>query len=333
MINLLAVSSNSKEVSSALAIKGVKTWKCVVACATTICIATVLYVGLAPRYTSIQVDLGRNIQETATMAGGARFTSRNVAGLVRFSINNLPTDLPVLFTRPGLEARFDSLFAVSLYADEEDNNDLKVGIVVLQFSNDQVTDHRSGQAFVTALIKKFSTKKWIRFIPDVCPAVTGRSNFIQADGKIALFEACPLDPDYTMTLTEWRTLALKGLSFEWVGDGLMATLNVKGTEDSRGVTYRASIEYEDETVRARHHAKNLAEELSRGDQQGWNSTAKHEKNHQIMLRNAKAAEIAAVDRGDKIVPRRREATGASRTDPANHSAELENPGQPSRLSR
>ena len=69
------------------------------------------------------------------------------------------------------------------------------------------------------------------------------------------------------------------------------------------MTYGVTVEYKDKIVRARRDAKNLAEKLSNGDRQGWNSTAKHEKNLEILADIAKAAELAAVERGDKIVPR------------------------------
>ncbi len=251
----------------------------------------------------MKIDLGRNIVETARASGVPSFSARNIAGLVSYSVSFLPTDLPVTFTREGLEATFSPVFSVTMYADEEDKNNLAVTLMSLQLSTGSVIDHLTGQQFVSGMKQKFSSKKWARHIPELCPAVTGRSNFIQADGTIESFEACPLDPDFTIAAAEWRTLALKGLTYEWIGDGIICTVDVKATEDSRGVTYRVTVEYKDKIVRARRDAKNLAEKLSDGDRQGWNSTAKHKKNLEIMTDIAKAAELAAVKRGDKIVQR------------------------------
>ncbi len=87
------------------------------------CFATLLFSESNSHYKSINIDLGRNIAATARDSGGAKFAMRNVAGLVSYSVNNLPADLPVRF------------------------------IVALHFSTDQVTDHTSGQAFVASLIK------------------------------------------------------------------------------------------------------------------------------------------------------------------------------------
>ena len=280
-----------------------KTWARVAAGILAACIVTILYVELSSRYTSIHVDLGRNIAQTARDSGGAKFSTRNVAGLVSYSVNNLPQELPARFTRPGFEANFDSLFAVTMYADEENENDLAVTDLVLQFSTDQVTDYRSGQAFIASLIKKFTSKNWTRFIPQFCPAVTGRSTLIRADGKIGRFGVCPLDPDDTMSYAEWQILAVEGLSYEWIGEGILATLRVNTSNDSRGITYRVSIEYENKFIRERREVKTLIEDLASGDSRGWRSTLKYHNNIKDLSAEVKAAEIAALRRGDNIVSR------------------------------
>lgn len=65
----------------------------------------------------IEINLGCNIVETARTSGVPKFGTRNVAGLVSYSVDNLPDDLTVMFARPGFEASFAPIFAVTLYAD------------------------------------------------------------------------------------------------------------------------------------------------------------------------------------------------------------------------
>lgn len=257
----------------------------------------------AKNMSEITFNLGRNIVETAKGSGVPKFTVRNVSGLVSYSVNDLPPDVIVTFSRPTLEASFTSVFAATMYADEDHKNNLIATDIVLQFSTDQVRAHNTGQEFITGIISKFTNKKWARHIPDICPAVTGRSTYTQADGTIGQFEACPLDPLHPINPTDWRTLAGTGLSYEWVGNGVIATLRVDSSEDNRGITYRATLEYVDQIIKSKRQAKNLSEKLAEGDKKGWNSTFKHTENVKRLAEEVRGAEVAAVKRGDKLVMR------------------------------
>jgi len=251
----------------------------------------------------IKVDIGRNIVETAKNSGAPKFSTRNIAGLVSYSIDSLPANIPVTFIKPQFQGSFAPIFALTMYADHENNNDLAVTDIVLQFSTDSLKDHSSGQAFVDTLNAQFRVKKWKRHIPALCPAVTGRSNYIEADGTIGIIEACPLDPSHKMNSAEWRELAIGGLSYEWVGDGIIAYLLVRAPEDSRGITYDVSLEYSDQSIKSKRDEKNWAEKRAEGDKLGWNSTSKYKAGIIELENKTKVLEANAVKRGDLLVPR------------------------------
>ncbi len=257
----------------------------------------------ADKMSEIKVDVGRNIVDIARQSGVSKFSTRNIVGLIRYSINDLPNDLPVRFIKPGYDASFTSIFALSLYADEEFNNNLAVNTVALQFSTSEIRNHKEGQLFVESIISKFGNKKWKRHIPELCPAITGRSNFIHPNGSISDWEGCPLDPDYHINEGDWRELAIAGHGYEWIGDGTVATLTVNSSEDSRGVTYILFLEYEIKLIRQKYRDKNLAYQLSKGDAAGWNSTSKHHATLKSLRKKMEDAEREAVKRGDKIIPR------------------------------
>lgn len=255
----------------------------------------------ASNMVDIKIDIGRNIVETAKNSGVTRFSIRNIAGLVSYSIDSLPTNIPITYTRPGYEGSFGPLFALTMYADHEHNNNLAVTDLVLQYSADHIKDHRSGQAFIESINAKFRVKRWTRHIPEYCPKVTGRSNFIAIDGGIKIFEACPLDPEYHLSPEEWRTLAVEGLSYEWIGEGVIATLLVRAPEDSRGITYDGSLEYTDQNIQVKRDAKNLAEKLVDSDKQGWNSTEEYKAGIIRVQEKVKVLEANAIKRGDCLV--------------------------------
>ena len=59
----------------------------------------------------IKVEIGRNIAETARDSGIPKFTTRNVAGLVSYSVDSIPKDVSATYIRPGFEASHSPLFA------------------------------------------------------------------------------------------------------------------------------------------------------------------------------------------------------------------------------
>jgi hypothetical protein len=259
----------------------------------------------ADNSSAVRFDLGRNILETASDSGVPKFSTRNIAGLVSYSVDSLPSNLPVVYTRPGFETSLTSIFALTLYSDEENHNNLAVTDAVLQFSTDALRDHAAGQLFVDSLNAKFAARKWSRHIPELCPAVTGRSSFLRPDGTVGVFEGCPLDPKFRVYPEEWRSLATLGLSYEWIGDGVIASIKVNSSEGVRGITYYISIDFENEKIRTKHRAKTLARDLSNGDKQGWNSSKKYAADMVVLREEIQTIELSAVKRGDQVVSRER----------------------------
>ena len=251
----------------------------------------------------IKIDLGKNIVDTASDSGIPDFISRNIDGLVSYSVHDLPADLPVGFVRPGLEASLTSVFDVTMYADEQHKNNLAVTGISLMFRPDQMKTHAAGQAFIESIIAKFADKKWRRRIPPFCPAVTGKSTLLDSNGAVGVMVACPLDPAYKVAPADWQTLALSALSYQWIGDGILATLEVRATDDTRGITYNVGLEYENYLFKSKRDEKNLADKNAKGDKQGWNSTAKYKAGIDELTAKVKVLEANAVARGDQLVSR------------------------------
>ena len=91
----------------------VKYWARVAFLAIFIILAVIVYRNLrASSMVDIKVDIGRNIVETAKNSGVPRFSTRNIAGLVSYSVDSLPNNILISYTRPGYEGSFGPLFAL-----------------------------------------------------------------------------------------------------------------------------------------------------------------------------------------------------------------------------
>lgn len=251
----------------------------------------------------IKFDIGRNILETARQSGAPQYTVGNVAGIVSYELVNLPPDIPAFYQRQGYEIRARPLFALTLYANEESNDGLAVQTAALQFSKDAAKSHEEAQTFVGDLIAQFQKGKWKRHIDGLCPAVTGRSAFLNATDKPERIGFCPLDPQYRLTTEDWILLMGKTQNYQWTGDGVLATLTIGYSDDIRGITYSIDLEFEDSETAIRRETRNLLRDLAEGDAQGWNSTFKHSE--EILERKAllKILEENAQRRGDRIISR------------------------------
>lgn len=251
----------------------------------------------------INVDIGENIFNTAKKSGAPKYTTGNIAGLVSYKILNMPPDIPVRFQRKGYEISALPLFALTLYADEENANDLEVSRIDLQFSKDAAKSHSSGQAFAENLIAQFQRGRWKRYIRDACPAVTGRSAFLDEAGEAKQIGGCPLDPSYHLTEEEWIRMIGMTQNYKWIGDGILATLTVRYSDDIRGITYSIGLTFDDLAIITHRDSINLARKLTEGDKNGWNSTAEYKVGLEERKARVKILEENAKSRGDSIVPR------------------------------
>ena len=178
-----------------------------------------------------------------------------------------------------------------------------VETAALQMDTDALQSHHSAKAFVENLITQFNSGKWVRHIDDLCPAVTGRSSYLNEAGNPEQIEVCPLDPQHRISAEDWVQLMRMTQTFEWVGDGILATLTVGYSDDIRGITYSIDLEFNDFEIKKRRTASNVARDLAHGDEQGWNSTMGERNSLSALRSRIKILEENARKRGDSVLPR------------------------------
>lgn len=250
---------------------------------------------------TIKFDLGQNIHATAKASGAPRFSTRNVAGLISYKLIDIPPGIPAYYARPGFEINAAPLFAFTLYADEEQHNGLAVEAAALQFRS--INSHEPAKKLVNELISQFQNTKWTRYIDELCPAVTGRSAFLNEAGEPEQIGACPLDPQHQMSPEDWVTMMGSTQNYQWIGDGILATLTVGFTDDIRGITYSIHLDFDDFAIKMRRVDAEQARILAEGDAKGQNRTAKYNARIQAHKSRLKVLEDHARQRGDKVVQR------------------------------
>ena len=216
----------------------------------------------------IKFRLSENIVETARNSGVPAYSARNVDGLVRYAINDIPPEISARYDVPGYEISFGPLFAFTMYADESNNNNLGVENVALQFSSKPFKTHEDGKKFAEKIIAEMNGGKWRRHIPELCPAVTGQSAFLNAEGQITKISSCPLDPHYTLTREEWLKIMRDTARYEWIGDNVLASFEISYSEDSQGITYNFLMELDDFSIRPRKGEQQNKLRLQEGDEKG-----------------------------------------------------------------
>jgi len=248
----------------------------------------------------INFALGQNIVKTAEKSGAPRFTSKNVAGLISYSIAKLDPSVVARFAVPGFEIEVGSLFAFTMYADEDNKNDLGVEQVTLQIAEDAVKSHASARAFVEALRSQFNRGAWTRHIPAHCPRVRGRSTYLTAAGGVDEMNTCPIDPRYDVPEEDWLVLMRDGQRYEWSGAGALAVLSVKYSEQAGKSTYDIWLEFQDEVIGIRRMKEKLAADLAEGEAAGRGSLKKHEARVKQREELIKVLEQSAIRRGDGL---------------------------------
>lgn len=251
----------------------------------------------------IKFDLGKNIHEVAKESGAPSFARRNVAGLISYALVDIPEDIYVKFVRPGYEVRVPSVFSLRLYADNEHGPGLAVEMAGLMVSPKAISTHESAQQFVGNLVEQFQRGRWKRHLDELCPAVTGRSAYLNEQGQVDQLEACSLDPYYKISPEDWQVLMRNPQNYEWVGDGVLARLSIGYSEGSLGLRYSIDLDFDDFAVKKARDEKNLARELKEGDQAGWRSTETRNKDLDALRTRVKAWEESARKRGDSVIPR------------------------------
>jgi hypothetical protein len=264
----------------------------------------------------IKFDLGKNIVATAEASGVPKFSARDVNGNIAYSVNAIPAEVLARYTRPGYEITWQPLFSFRLTADEKRKNDLQVYRASLSLDSDVFKSsataeaaHAAAQAFVEQTIAQFQKGKWQRHFQTEADdgwtdiRLTGRSSYLGADGKINV-DIAPLDPLYKIPANEWADIAKLNLRYKWVGDNVLATLEVGYSyyPNQTKPTYTMGLEFERFNDKDRVHGKEIsAENLKKGDAKGWNSTAKAAVAKAEWEAERKVLEANALKRGDQVL--------------------------------
>ena len=255
---------------------------------------------LGERVSEIKFELGKNIVETAEASGVPRFRTRDIAGLVSYSVNNIPSHLPLRYAKQGYEVTWQPVFAFTMYADRDIHPDLKTEKIRLTLDSSGMQDAQA-QAFVEATIAQFQKGKWQRYAdPDYEVMLTGRSSILDEQGNLASVFAA-IDPNYKLSPDDWTLVARRSSIWRWVGDGVIAQLSVHNSvgEDGKD-SYDMDLEFELLDVKLKRLADGLVQDLKDGDAKGWNSTAEH-KATKIKVQALNQRLIAnAIKRGDGL---------------------------------
>lgn len=271
------------------------------------CLGLFLLASISHRETKdmarISFDLGKNIKETAKASGAPRWSTSNVAGYISYELVNLPSDIPALYQRTGYEIGVAPLFALMLYADQNNNNDLAVEAATLQFSANAVTSHSSAKTFVESIIAQFQKGRWQRYIDALCPAVTGRSAYMNEAGQVARVGFCPLDPAHQLLDEDWVALMAMTQNYQWTGDGVLATLTVGFSDDVRGITYSITLEFEDIAIKNRRADEVRQHALAEGGAAELRRLEEKKNSELARKDRIKILEENARRRGDSVVQR------------------------------
>ena len=245
----------------------------------------------------IKFELGKNIVETAEASGVPRFSARQVATTVSYSVNNIPSALPVRYAKPGYEVSWQPAYAFTMYAHAAT---MITDTVALQLHTPPFDDAQA-QAFVEATIAQFQKGKWQRYAdPEYEVMLTGRSSILDEQGNVG-GDFRTIDPNYKLSPQEWRKVARDSVMWFWVGDGVIAQLSVSNSVGMDGKdAYDMDLEFELLDVQNKRYADKLVKDLKDGDAKGWNSTAEH-KATKIKVQALNQRLIAnAIKRGDGL---------------------------------
>lgn len=250
----------------------------------------------------INVGLGKIIVETARNSGVPKFASSNFDGFIEYSLLQVPPDALIAFNKPGYELSINPVFSLVMNADRHRTPDDRVYSITLAIPRRLLQSHEAGQAFIESLIAQFQTGRWKRHIGDECPAVTGRSSMLDENGEPAL-RYCGLDPSYKISSSEWKIVFEKQQKYEWIGDGVLATLTASHDNESDGVIYEINLKLEDYQTALAINNENEKRNEQEGDANGWKTSEKNRKAQQDATQRVKILEANAIKRGDTVIPR------------------------------
>lgn len=248
----------------------------------------------------IKFSLGKNIVEIAKATGIPKFGVSNTDGLIQYNAMQLPTEANIVYDRKGYELVFRPVFSINFSADRARSPDDLVDTFIVKMETDQVRSHASAKAMVDALVSQFRKGIWKRHISLECPAVTGRSTFLNANGNIDS-GGCALDPDYRIGEEDWLRLFAEGQRYEWMGEGVLAQLTI-GYRDREGdPKYDIRLVFEDYEAKSAVDSKNEVQARKEGDAKGWDTSIKAATSEKATAEKKLILEANALKRGDKVL--------------------------------
>ncbi len=249
----------------------------------------------------IRFDLGKNIVDTARASGVPQFEARDVAGLISYSVAGIPAMVPAHYTRAGYEVVWQPAFAVTMYADRaRDPAALTESVNVQLHAN--FTTHDAAHAFVEQTVGQFLRGRWKRYHdPAWDVMLTGRSSILDESGKVSSSPRA-IDPSFKVPALDWSALVSHGPRWEWMGDGVLATLEVSQSGEPNGarLNYKMNLVFELLDRRLKREADRQAQLNKEGDAKGWNTTAEFEAARMAQAELNKRLVANAIKRGDAV---------------------------------
>lgn len=249
----------------------------------------------------IKFVVGQNIVETAKQTNIPEFNVSNTNGLLHYQVMDLPSDAVVMYNHSGFEISSGPVFSLNFWADRARSKIDAVHAFQVKLDTDKITTHRDAQDLVKSIITQFRAGEWERRISAYCPAVTGRSAYLNFNGGIE--GGCALDPDFVMSNEDWIALFATRQSFEWLGDGVFSKLSISYNDRTSTPAYEIVLLFEVYETKLAIQRDNEKRRLELGDAKGWNSSATTALELLATTEKNKMLEEAAIKRGDKTLAR------------------------------
>lgn len=251
----------------------------------------------------IKFSLDRNIVEVAKDSGVPRYQTRDIDGYVSYSANDFAPKIYGTLLMPRGSIRVGPIFSIAMYADKHNDPRLLAESIVLHLDADELVSHDTARKFVQGIVSAFGNSGWDRYLDPSCPAVTGRSTFLDLDGDITQINRCSLDPAYTLLVEDWVSLMQYEQSYQWKVADTLASLRIKYTMDQPTPVYTVWVEYETLSIKLRREVERQKKFLADGDKKGWKSSEKYKTGLREQIIEIKNLEANSIKRGDRLINR------------------------------
>jgi hypothetical protein len=249
-----------------------------------------------------QISIGNNIEETRIASGLDGFAADDVNGNIRYTAKGFMPGIAVKFGNGGSAIEIKPVFGLSLNTDRKRMDDLRVYRAGVQIDSAGINSHSAARHYLASLLNQFKQGNWERWVPDYCPAVTGRSSALDINGTLS--GECPLDPHHVFSEEDFITLFRHQQTYQWLDNNVRATLEVSYSTRNEKVVYDFYVKFEDHAVVSLIASESAERERKQGDAKGWNSSQEYEK--QRMARKIMIAQLErnATLRGDRVIVRK-----------------------------